>query len=303
MRTRIPERNQTLPLSHHTPLWGALLVILMMLAILAPAHGQPTCPALTTFSTEGNTLYPDVLDAGFQEGDYDKNIMIEKWEIALAEYALCTETAPYYNEFRTLFQANLDTLRAEAHYATTLQPYENFLACVLSMSQNKIDVFGEALALTGAYTPFAIAKTDDEPFSWIGDYDSDGVPNISEYFQAKSEEGAGRLVYVEYATDPAQTGNGDFNPYTLPDFCTDFNSIANSGILKLLLDENMQPLLEMLQCPVADINGGIDLDSELPIPNGMLDAFGELGMVYYVLAHPELDLSAGNLPGQVAPGG
>jgi len=95
------------------------------------------------------------------------------------------------------------------------------------------------------------------------------------------------------------------NPDEL-DFCAlldgAYNLVTNefAFLLELLGDD--AALLTMVQCAVADINGGI-VDN-LPTPNGMLDGNYELRIIKELIQNPTqyASLASGTLPGQVRAG-
>ncbi len=73
-------------------------------------------------------------------------------------------------------------------------------------------------------------------------------------------------------------------------------------LLALLGDD--AALLDIVQCSICDINGGIDEKTDMPIPNGMLDGNYELRVIKELVQNPTAyaDLASGTLPGQVQPG-
>ncbi len=95
------------------------------------------------------------------------------------------------------------------------------------------------------------------------------------------------------------------NPSEL-DFCALLDSAYNlvttdfAFLLELLGDD--AALLTMIQCAVADINGGI-VDN-IPTPNGMLDGNYELRIIKELVQNPSqyANLPSGTLPGQTRPG-
>ncbi len=107
------------------------------------------------------------------------------------------------------------------------------------------------------------------------------------------------LAGSSYAVQPPP------NPSEL-DFCGlldgAYNLVTNefAFLLELLGDD--AALLTMVQCAVADINGGIVDD--LPTPNGMLDGNYELRIIKELVQNPDkyANLASGTLPGQVKPG-
>ena len=135
-------------------LLAGLLAVGYAVSAVAEITGEPACPALTLISAEGNALYPLLGEVGFHGADFDRNTLREKWEVTLIERVLCTETLPHHADLRTAYQANLAALRAETHYATDLQPYENLLAAVLLKSETSQKFFKEAMNLTGNYTVY-----------------------------------------------------------------------------------------------------------------------------------------------------
>jgi hypothetical protein len=70
-------------------------------------------------------------------------------------------------------------------------------------------------------------------------------------------------------------------------------------LLALLGDD--AALLDIVQCSVCDINGCIDEETDMPIPNGMLDGNYELRVIKELVQNPTMyaDLASGTLPGQV----
>ncbi|HOV33112.1 MAG TPA: immunoglobulin domain-containing protein [Candidatus Hydrogenedens sp.] len=73
-------------------------------------------------------------------------------------------------------------------------------------------------------------------------------------------------------------------------------------LLALLGDD--AALLDIIQCSVCDINGGIDPETDMPIPNGMLDGNYELRVIKELIQNPSkyANLASGRLPGQVKAG-
>lgn len=71
-------------------------------------------------------------------------------------------------------------------------------------------------------------------------------------------------------------------------------------LLDLLGDD--AALLSMIQCEIADLNGGIVDD--MPTPNGMLDGNYELRIIKELVQNPDryANLASGTVPGQVRPG-
>lgn len=90
-------------------------------------------------------------------------------------------------------------------------------------------------------------------------------------------------------------------------FCTLMDGTYNLLMTKFawlveLLGENAA-LLTMIQCPTADLNGGINQD-DMPTPNGMLDGNYELRIIKELVQNPSkyANLPSGTLPGQIRPG-
>ena len=248
------------------------LVVLTCLLLIgnAPASaeitGEPACPALAIISQGGTAFTETVLGDTFQSVDFTRNSMRDKWEIVLPELVLCDESKRFHSELRAAYQSNLAALRAEAHYATDLQPYENFLACMMLTSAQALGIYKDALALTGTYTSFTEpGKAESEPFSWNGDYDEDGVYNVCEYMRALEEfldgDPSNRVTYGEYATDPTEGGAEDCDVNEVPQFCKHYDDIANNGILKLLLDEEDAVLLQKLKCTTGDVDVSADINA------------------------------------------
>ncbi|MBI1319592.1 MAG: S8 family serine peptidase [Candidatus Hydrogenedens sp.] len=84
------------------------------------------------------------------------------------------------------------------------------------------------------------------------------------------------------------------SPITL-NFCDDFNKVQSNGIFQQL-DEELQPLVALLDPATADINGiyFVDInDLQQPIiqiqGNGLLDAGNELALIQAILADPCFD--------------
>lgn len=89
-------------------------------------------------------------------------------------------------------------------------------------------------------------------------------------------------------------------------FCTLMDGAYNLVTTKFawlveLLGEDAA-LLTMIQCDIADLNGGIVDD--MPTPNGMLDGNYELRIIKELVQNPTqyANLASGTLPGQVKPG-
>ncbi len=72
-------------------------------------------------------------------------------------------------------------------------------------------------------------------------------------------------------------------------------------LLDLLGDD--AALLTMIQCAIADLNGGIN-DDDMPTPNGMLDGNYELRIIKELVQNPTqyANLASGTLPGQIRAG-
>jgi len=90
------------------------------------------------------------------------------------------------------------------------------------------------------------------------------------------------------------------------DFCALMDGAYNlvmtkfAWLIDLLGDD--AALLTLIQCEIADLNGGIVDD--MPTPNGMLDGNYELRVIKELVQNPDkyANLPSGTLPGQVRPG-
>ncbi len=269
-------------------------------SIHAASKDEPMCPVLQTINDEGAAFFSTVLGLDWQSKDYNVNGMNESWEVALVASVLCDDTLAYHTELRALYQANLATLRTEADYATKVASYENVLVALMLTSQNMVNKLVETLTLTGSYSAFRPEKSIHEPFSWAGDYDNDGSLNQCEYRRAFNEEGT-YANYVAYATNPTQAGETGCNPLSPPEFCTYLDLIADQGSL-LGFIVGYRDLWPLVACDVADLNGGINEETNLPQGNGMMDVPCELALIKTILSDSSFDLSSGTLPGQVQPG-
>lgn len=132
----------------------------------------------------GEELYWHV-GADWHSDDLDGNGMIDSWEAALFEEALCGGTR-LTREVRCVFQSNWNTLQGDPGW--TLQGLGDHIQAAvvtgLSMSAPFQQMVVDNLQLQSQYlvvTEEDAAKSASEPFSAQGDVDLDGIPNVVEY--------------------------------------------------------------------------------------------------------------------------
>jgi hypothetical protein len=163
---------------------------------------------LTLFDGEMRDLY-DSLGEDYLTADLDADGLPDHFQAGLVAYVLSVQTHPYSVPVGDLYTAAIESLRAEANYAAELQPYEHILAALLVTSRDMIDELTVRFSLTGSYTPFAISKGPDEPFSAEGDIDGDGSTNVSEYENVVAQGGTQQEIlefFLEAATDSSIGG-------------------------------------------------------------------------------------------------
>ncbi len=75
-------------------------------------------------------------------------------------------------------------------------------------------------------------------------------------------------------------------------FCGGLHSLYTSELLATIVPPEYQPLFDLLDPEIADLNGGYTLDPLAVFPNGMLDCAYELGVIERVLEDTFYDASA-----------
>lgn len=107
------------------------------------------------------------------------------------------------------------------------------------------------------------------------------------------------LSAQSYAVQPPPDPS-EVNFCALMDGAYDLVMTKFAWLVELLGDD--AALLTMIQCDIADLNGGIVDD--MPTPNGMLDGNYELRIIKELVQNPSqyANLASGTLPGQVQPG-
>ncbi len=128
--------------------------------------------------------------------------------MALFERVLCEQGSAIFNETTAVFQRNRNALAGEPLYATLIQPFENAVAALLSMSTEMQTQVISGVGLTGDYDVVDWgAKAAGEPLSAQGDPDFDGLPNFVEYTSAQGSGGDAEY-YAIVALDGLQDGTG-----------------------------------------------------------------------------------------------
>ena len=152
----------------------------------------------------------------------------DRFQMALVEYALCHPTSRYHEEAlagflanRAAFVSDIEDLQGSFPNVAQLLPMADLFAGMMGTSEamhTTIDAIirlltdgSTGLPRLAEYVVFGYQeKTITEPFSAQGDFDGDGVSNVTEYNDVMST-GGDIGVFIEAATDPSPfwPGNPD----------------------------------------------------------------------------------------------
>jgi hypothetical protein len=144
----------------------------------------------------------------------------DRFQMALVEYSLCHPTSPHHEEAmagflanRAAFVSDIEDLQGSFPDLAQLLPLADLFAGMMGTSEvmhTTIDAIIRMLTdgSTGLprleeYVVFGTGeKAPNEPFSAEGDFDGDGISNITEYDDVMAA-GGDVSVFLEAATDPS----------------------------------------------------------------------------------------------------
>jgi len=252
---------------------------------------QPTfCPIWPTLDSQGEAFYASRGHDWFT-ADLNGNGMIDRWELALVADILCDFEYPDNFGTRQRFTGNFERLQMDDN--TVAVGTDIFVvAGLMTSSSNMASYWKSQFSLSGFYYPYT--RDGDEALGPFGDLDDDGLTNRSEYNRV-IDRGGTVEEYVLAAKTPAggnvdrcldQCGGPGGGPCPPRDFAMHMRNV----------DQAIEPFRDQIGGYVfapgsADINGGLDLENNEPLPNGILDV-DEFALLNYFFLNPNIDMSA-----------
>lgn len=164
------------------------------------------CP---DFNAQGTQLYAQLAillsqPLDFASTDIDGTGIPDRYEVALLQRLLCTDTTSFGSAPICTFNANLATLEDEGIFPV-VSATPDIAAGLLTISS---ELQGSIGGLTGDYEAFVApgAKAVGETLAPQGDPDSDGVSNLQEYLNTIADGGSVE-DYVNAALNPLTDGS------------------------------------------------------------------------------------------------
>jgi hypothetical protein len=154
------------------------------------------CPIQDTFE-DALTILGDLQDPviDIDDADFDGNTMLDKYEVALLAWGLCSGSYAKEEDLRDAYFSNLNYLRL-----TFLEDYDlaELFAALYTISQDNIDIWQSIWSFAGTYAPYTVSA--EEVFAADGDLDGDSDDNETEYDVVIGQSGT-TADYMTDATD------------------------------------------------------------------------------------------------------
>jgi len=247
------------------------------------------CPTWPILDSQGFEFYAS-RGLDWETADVNNNGMIDRWELALTADILCDFAFPDNFGARQRFTGNFTRLQMDEN---TVAVGTNIyvVAGLMTTSGTLASYWKNQFELSGFYYPYT--RDGEEVLGGFGDLDDDGLTNRSEYNRVRDRDGTIE-EYVIAAKTPAggnvdrcldQCGGPGGGPCPPRDFAAHMRAV----------DTAIEPFRDTLGGYVfapgsADINGGLDLENNEPLPNGLLDV-DEFALLNYFFLNPNIDMS------------